>query len=65
MVLPLLPVEHVTSVLRVLETKTRTPQQQELGTVLSQYGVAVGFLIEKKLLLDQLPIMITIVILIQ
>ena len=37
-------------------TKARTPQLQELGTVLSQYVVAVGFLIENKLLIDQLPI---------
>jgi hypothetical protein len=46
-------------------TKARTPQLQELGSVLSQYVVTVGFLVEKKLLLDQLPIVITIVILIQ
>ena len=52
-------------VFRVLEAKVRTPQLQLLGTVLSQYVVAVGFLIEKKLLLDKLPIMVTIVILIQ
>ena len=52
-------------VFRVLEAKVRTPQLQLLGTVLSQYVVAVRFLIEKKLLLDKLPIMVTIVILIQ
>ena len=52
-------------VFRVLEAKVRTPQLQLLGTVLSQYVVAVGFLTEKKLLLDKLPIMVTIVILIQ
>ena len=65
MALPLLPGEHVTPVFRVLEAKARTPQLQVLGTVLSQCVVAVGFLIEKKLLLDKLPITITIVILIQ
>ena len=65
MALSLLPGEHVTPIFRVLEGKTHTPQLQLLGTVLSQYVVAVGFLIEKKLLLDKLPIMVTIVILIQ
>ena len=65
MALLLFPTEHVTPIFRVLEAKAKTPQLQLLGTVLSQYVVAVGFLIEKKLLLDMLPIMVTIVILIQ
>ena len=41
MALPLLPAEAVTPVFRVLEKKARTPQLQMLGTVLSQYIVAV------------------------
>ena len=41
MALPLLPAEHVTPVFRVLEAKATTPQLQVLGTVLSQFIVAV------------------------